>query len=234
MAGHCPSGEVWDGGICRPACPPGEVWQGGLCFPAGTRFSSAASLVPLPVTVVGGSSAAFHNGGHFELGLDAACRLFGVGCPPGPSGPGINSGCPPAMSRDPITGECRFDIDPGAGTGFPGGGAAAGAGLTRPTQRSISRLECPVFPNGKTGILWMNSVSGDVVCLPRGTNGSGFGLVRKNKPKAKAFLTAAERKAIEVPAALQKKIKALAGKAGFSCETKASAAGRRARAHAGR
>ena len=129
-------------------------------------------------------------------------------------------GCFPGFTRDPITGECRFDIDPGPGTGFPGGNGAAGTGLTRPRATARTVLECPRFADGKTGILWMNALTGDVVCLPRATNGRGFGLIRKNPPRTKPFISAADKKLLTKITSVQKKAKSFATSAGFICRNK--------------
>ena len=134
--------------------------------------------------------------------------------------PTTGDGCLPFMSPDPITGECRFDFDPGAGTGLPGGGDAAGAGLTRPRATSRTVLECPKFADGKTGILWMNALTGDVICLPRRTSGKGFGLTRKNKPRAKPFISAAEKKLLTKMKSTQDRAKKFAQDAGFTCKKK--------------
>jgi hypothetical protein len=143
-----------------------------------------------------------------------------------PGIPGINTfqpvegGCFPGWTPDPITGECRFDFDPGAGTGFPGGGAAAGTGLNRPSQISRSVLVCPKFADGKTGILWMNALTGDVVCLPRRTSGRGFGLIRKNPPRKPAFISAAAKADLAKMKKTQEKAKKFASDAGFTCKKK--------------
>ena len=122
------------------------------------------------------------------------------------------------QSPDPITGECRFDMDPGAGQGFPGGGAGGGGGLTRPAAVSRRVLECTRFADGKKGILWMNALTGDVVCLPRRTSGRGFGLIRKNKPRKKAYITAAEKASLTKITKIQGRAKKFATDAGFSCK----------------
>jgi len=127
-------------------------------------------------------------------------------------------GCLPFQTRDPITGECRFDFDPGPGTGLPGGGDAAGGGLNRPTLIARNVLECPTFADGKKGILWMNALTGDVVCLPRRTSGKGFGLIRKNPPRKKAFITAAEKSLLTKMKSVQTRAKKFATDAGFSCK----------------
>lgn len=130
------------------------------------------------------------------------------------------TGCLPFFSRDPITQRCVPDFDPGAGTGLPGGGGAAGAGLTRPRATSRTVLECPRFADGKTGLLWMNALTGDVICLPRATSGKGFGLIRKNKPRAKPFISAAEKKLLTKMKSTQDRAKKFAQDAGFICKKK--------------
>jgi len=156
-----------------------------------------------------------------EAGADLSGELFGgdEGDPIGISKKGLAAeGCLPFMTRDPITGQCRFDIDPGAGQGFPGGGDAAGGGLNRPRAVSRTVLECPRFADGKTGILWMNALTGDVVCLPRRTSGRGFGLIRKNPPRKKPFISAAQKKSLDRIKSVQDKAKKFAMDAGFSCK----------------
>jgi len=79
---------------------------------------------------------------------------------------------------------------------------------------SVSRLQCPRYANG-TGILWMQPLSGQVVCLPRGVNGGPFGLIRKNKPRRKAYITAAEIKQLKSVDRTKKKAKSFAKLAGL-------------------
>jgi hypothetical protein len=124
------------------------------------------------------------------------------------------------MTPDPITGECRFDIDPGPGQGLPGGGAGGGTGLNRPQLMARNVLVCPTFADGKKGILWMNALTGDVVCLPRRTSGKGFGLIRKNPPRKKAFITAAEKASLTKMKRIQGRAKKFASDAGFTCKRK--------------
>lgn len=186
----------------------------------------------LPFTVPGGGSgtvAAGDPGGFCDtfdsFAARAACKLaagvadiFFDGGDADPTGIVAEPPCFPGFSRDPITRQCVFDIDPGPGTGFPGNGAAAGSGLTRPNQVSRQVLECPRFADGKTGILWMNALTGDVICLPRRTSGRGFGLIRKNKPRKKAFISAAQKKSLDDIKRVQGKAKKFAEDAGFSCK----------------
>ena len=129
-----------------------------------------------------------------------------------------DAGCFPGFSIDPITGRCVLDLDPGAGTGLPGGNGAAGTGLNRPRATSRTVLECPTFADGKKGILWMNALTGDVVCLPRRTSGKGFGLIRKNPPRQKPFISAAEKRLLTKISSVQKRAKKFAMDAGFACK----------------
>ncbi len=94
--------------------------------------------------------------------------------------------------------------------------------MVAPSAVAITRLECPRFGNGKIGLLWMLPLTGQVVCLPRGVNGKGFGLVRKNRPRAKPVLSAADGKLFTKAAAAAKRVKTVAGNAGFTCKTKGS------------
>ena len=116
-------------------------------------------------------------------------------------------------------------VTPGGGIGdairrfVPGGesGMRSTGGMVEPTEVHSARLECPRFANGKTGILWMHVMSGQVVCLPRGVNGTGFGLIRKNKPRKKAFITAAEKASLSKRDALGKKAREFAKLTGQTC-----------------
>jgi len=115
----------------------------------------------------------------------------------------------------------------GNGTGSGVGGrlghspATAHGGIVSPSRVSIPTFVCPVFADGKKGILWMVALTGEVVCLPRGTNGRGFGLIRKNKPRAKAFISAADKARLTKVAGTIAKAKSFATMAGFSCKKKA-------------
>jgi len=81
-------------------------------------------------------------------------------------------------------------------------------------------MVCPKFADNKKGVLWMQAMTGVVVCLPRGVNGSGFGLVRKNRPRRKAFVTAAEISALRGQARTKKKAKKFAALTGQVCTTR--------------
>lgn len=93
-------------------------------------------------------------------------------------------------------------------------------GIISPSMDCVQTLKCPKFADGKRGILWMHVLSGEIVCLPRGVNGKGFGLVRKNQPRAKPYISAAEVKLLRKKDALTKKAKAFAGLTGQTCHAK--------------
>lgn len=164
-----------------------------------------------------------------ERGADLACRLFGFRCPKVPGGPAPGGGIPldpplciPPFKLDPISKRCVLDLDPGPGTGLPGGPDGGGVGLVQPTTVCVETMVCPKFADNKKGVLWMNALTGLVVCLPRGTNGTGFGLIRKNTPRRKAFVTAAEISALRRQATTKKKAKKFAALTGQVCVARGS------------
>lgn len=120
-----------------------------------------------------------------------------------------------------IDGECirmpGGDITPGRDTPAERGPGAA-SGLAIPSRVPVSTLKCPRFADGKTGILWMNALTGEVVCLPRRTSGRGFGLIRKNPPRAKPPMSAADFKQLKRNKRLAEKAKKLAMDSGFTCK----------------
>jgi len=218
-----------------------------------THFKSHPSIMPgiaiedvvVPKGIggfLGGLVGGIIGAGEAITGIDVPFvgpgdRFFGGGGGPQlpqPHAQGI-APCVWPMNRQ-ADGSCRFDLDPDEGTGFPlgnGGGFPSGgtsaSGLSRPTARSVVVQDCPTFADGKKGLLWMNALTGEVVCLPRGTNGSGFGLIRKNKPRAKPFISAAMKKQLGVSAAATKKAKEFAKLTGQVCESKSARAARNAR-----
>lgn len=133
--------------------------------------------------------------------------------------------CFPGFKKDPISGRCVLDLDPGTGTGLPfGPEPAQGTGMVQPTAVCIETLVCPTFADNKKGVLWMQAMTGLVVCLPRGVNGSGFGLIRKNRPRRKAFVTAAEISALRGQDRTKKKAKKFAALTGQVCTARGSRA----------
>ncbi len=109
--------------------------------------------------------------------------------------------------------------DPTPGVDTPAERGPNGAsGLTAPSKVCVETFKCPRFADGKTGILWMNALTGAVVCLPRATNGKGFGLIRKNKPRAKPPMSAADFRQLKRNKRLADKAKKLAMDSGFTCK----------------
>ncbi|HEU01646.1 MAG TPA: hypothetical protein ENH89_15200 [Aurantimonas coralicida] len=96
--------------------------------------------------------------------------------------------------------------------------------MVQPTAVCIETLVCPTFADNKKGVLWMQAMTGLVVCLPRGVNGSGFGLIRKNRPRRKAFVTAAEISALRGQDRTKKKAKKFAALTGQVCTARGSRA----------
>jgi len=128
--------------------------------------------------------------------------------------------CSPPLIRDQ-SGICVFPGSPGDISTDPVNGqgsiAASGRLSVPPIRSSVSVDKCPRFADGATGILWMNALTGQVVCLPRRANGRAFGLIRKNKPRRKAFISAADKKQLDKISSVQNKAKSFATAAGFKC-----------------
>jgi len=150
--------------------------------------------------------------------------FLGIGVSPTATPTSTTGPCGFMQSWDPLTGRCRFDLDPGAGTGFPGGpqvsagGTVDGQGIVFPNPVERLVQDCPTMPNGKKGILWMGAQDGVLVCLPRGVNGRPMGYVRKNKPRRKPFITAAQISELRRKSSLTKKAKEFAKLTGQTCK----------------
>jgi len=192
------------GGFVQPGLASGAVVPGGPGpdYPRGAEIPRAGAGV-WPGGFVGPTG--------FGVGV-------GVGGPQ--AGP-----CTWPKSWDPIQGKCRIDLDPGAGTGLPfmgpqaePGGMVDGQGVVYPLPTERLVQECPTMPNGKKGILWMGMQNGVVVCLPTGVNGKPMGYMRKNKPRRKAFITAAQIKGLRKRDTLTKKAKEFAKLTGQTCK----------------
>lgn len=157
----------------------------------------------VPDTGLFGAGAAACNlltGRARELCLAA----LGVILPPGPGtggqGVGLTVPCPPTVPGCP-----GFDPTPGVAT--PAEVSVGAPGLQAPFAVQRTHLQCPVFGNGKVGILWMSGLDGTIVCLPRGVNGLQFGLVRKNPPGPKPLFTGGDMKCLRKAERLQKKFR---------------------------
>jgi len=201
----------------------GKAFLGGKgLFGAAGAFLGAGKAPALPpglVTTPGipggpGLTAPGVPGG----GMQFATAGFG------PTSTGTDP-CPVFKSWNPQSGRCEFDFDWGPGTGAPiigqqtePGGQVEGQGIVypNPTERLVQ--ECPTMPNGKKGILWMGMQNGVVVCLPTGVNGKPMGYMRKNKPRRKAFISAAQVAGLRKRSNLTKKAKEFAKLTGQTCK----------------
>ena len=139
-----------------------------------------------------------------------------------------STGCTqPGFVRDPISQQCVPAKGNGVGdpTGAyvtPGEYSTGERGIRLPSLVDVPTFRCPKFANNKVGILWMDPRTDQVVCLPRGTSGRGFGLVRKNPPRRKPYISAAMAKHLDLHDKVTKKAKEFASKAGFRCVRKGS------------
>ena len=141
--------------------------------------------------------------------------------------------CAPGFWED-ASGNCVPSVVPGTGVAerptpgvvgavqrfLPGGSSGTtmqNTGLISPGIRNVETMVCPTFADGKKGLLWMDALSGQVICLPRGTNGKGFGLIRKNPPRRKAYITAADISELKSIASTKTKAKAFAKLTGQTC-----------------
>lgn len=150
------------------------------------------------------------------LGNDATPGAgAGVQCPAGSTWSAAQGMCVP-------TGGGGAGTDATPGTVTPGEASTGVTGILLPMAGSVQRYTCPKYPDGKTGILWMNALTGQLVCLPRGVNGSHFGYIRKNKPKPKPVMSAAHFKHLTAKVSKREKTiaRTLAKATGVSCSRK--------------
>lgn len=170
------------------------------------------AILPGSGTIIRGVDRAITGGGDGGRSGPALPQLPGTG----PSATEIVVGCTPPLVRDQ-GGGCVFPGSPGdistAGPAVPGT-------LPRPRAEQRRTLVCPTFADGRKGILWFSPMSNEIFCLPRGVNGKAWGLIRKNKPRKKAYISAAEKKQLDRVAAIQKKAKEFASAAGFTTTKK--------------
>ncbi len=153
------------------------------------------------------------------VGATSGSAPVPLALPPGVPGlPGTGGGCNPPLVRDQ-SGICVFPGSPGDVSTDSAGSVTVGSGASfvPPIEVGVRTMKCPRFADGKTGILWMNALTGQVVCLPRRANGLAFGLIRKNKPRRKPYISAAQKKSLDSTVAVQRKAKEFATAAGFSC-----------------
>jgi len=136
--------------------------------------------------------------------------LFGIGQPPGGSGIVSSQPCVPPFFRQP-DGSCKFDIDPGAGTGLPGGpgniassalGEILGVNGRQPGQ--TARMTCG--PGMVLGI--------DNLCYPKQLL-QGRSRFRKNKKARKPPISTKDWRCLMGAASAKDKMFDIAKKAGL-------------------
>jgi len=183
------------------------------------------------------------SGGAFQPGVvpvTTTADIFGIqnpltGCPPGqinvpflgcidvpnpfadPTDP--TGACNPGFALD-ASGNC-VAVDPTGPPISPTERGAVADGPALPSRVARNVHVCPKFVDGSTGILYFSPISGQIVCLPRSMTSKSamaFGLLRKNRPRAKAAVSAADMKLLSKVTSIQNKIGTLAAKAdGLSC-----------------
>ena len=119
-----------------------------------------------------------------------------------------NGRCQPPIAIPTFGGGRETDVIPFESSG-------GGATMMNPAVVCRETHVCPTFANGKMGILWFSPMTNQVVCLPRGCNGAGFGLIRKNKPRKKAIITAADGVIMRKAPAIAKKVQKAARSMGL-------------------
>lgn len=200
----------------------------GHSFSGGRQLSDPARFIDVgPVTIDP------FPGGECPPGT---VDIFGVCVGFGGNGdggvPGGGGGCPPGTVPNPQGAGCVdpsddrfFPSDPSPGGLSPGermNGATPGPLLPSRVPRNVH--VCPEFQDGSMGILYMNPFTNAIVCLPRSfstKDAAAFGLIRKNKPRAKAAVTAADMKLLNKISSIQAKIGRAAERAGnLSCPPK--------------
>jgi len=168
--------------------------------------------------------------GTFRDPIFGTCIGLSIPDFPGGNGNGGNgfAPCQTGFARD-FTGACvpilNGNGDPGTlDPAERGGMAADGPALPSRVARNVH--VCPKFVDGSTGILYFSPLTNQIVCLPRSMTSKSalaFGLLRKNKPRAKAAVTAADVRLLNKVSSVQNRIGTLAAKAdGLSCPKKKS------------
>lgn len=147
-------------------------------------------------------------------------RTGGCDPKPGTFQPEGTGSCPQGTSYDPATGQCKKGgiggwgerIIPGGDTGYvPQEWTSTSAYGTQgvvPQSRPSSTLMCP------KGYVLYGKEPGMEVCLPKGMLPNKY---RKWPKEAAPALSAGDMKTLRRIGTLQKRIKRVAGTAGFSC-----------------
>lgn len=213
------------GGVPFLPITPGGGIPGG---PTGPPVPSGPSFCPPPIPA-GICQAIANFGPNIVCNLAPSfAPLVGANCGgsnlPAPGG----SGCPPGHVLDTTTGQCKVAgaggvvqrTLPGGATGMLQGGTPVVGGFGRPgvTPAQVGTitdrmgmvkpiLRCPTgFVLGK-----------DEICYVKSTIPAGF---RKWKPKKRPPISAKDWRAMQVSERVQKKVKEVASKAGFTTAKK--------------
>lgn len=131
---------------------------------------------------------------------------------PDPTG----NGCDPGFVSDGMGG-C-VATDPTGPPISPGERGATASGPALPSRVSRAVHVCPKFVDGSMGILYFSPLTDQIVCLPRSMSpkaAMAFGLLRKNKPRAKAIVTAADGRLVAKISSIQSRIANISAKAGL-------------------
>lgn len=211
--------------LATPAAPTAFDWGGAVTGALGGFIAGGPAGA-----LIGGTAGGFG-------GQEAIPSGYAIPGPPQyPTAtpfPGSGGGCGvPGLVRDQY-GRCRPISQPFGGGGqgtavvpvpdynpqviTPAERSVGGAtGFPAPQLVGVPTYKCPKIA-GKTGILHYSPQTGAIVCLPRGVSGTAFGLVRKNKKRAKAYISAGEVKALRKRSSAAKKAKAFARMTGQTC-----------------
>ena len=195
------------GGFSLPSLPSSPFTGGTTTGPTSPTLPTGGGGTPTnpwqPIINQGCS--------HLPSWAQAACNAAGgIITGSGQPGPGTNN---------PVPGT----TDPTPGTVTPGEASMGAVGLQAPMLMNVNRLKCPgggvvhYYPNTAQYDATGRMVNATFVCLPRGVSGAKFGLVRKNKPRPKPYISAAEVKALRKIDALTKKAKKFASMTGQTC-----------------
>jgi len=179
-----------------------EISLGGIA-------NFGCGLLPQPARAICEGASDFLLGGG-DAGCQDGFQMVGNDCVPGTDIiPGPTTAIPGAPSTSTIPGSPNLFTPAERGPGV-----ATGA-MVAPSAVCVNTLRCPRFADGKTGILWFSPLTNAVVCLPRGTNGRGFGLIRKNPKRKPAIISAADGKLFRKVGSMKKKVQRIAKVAGL-------------------
>lgn len=204
----------------RPTCPSGTVMNArGTCVDAPRTTGISFGDV---LRAGGGIIKRAIPGGLDDALLDALIPGGGGGKNFGPAIPKVLP-CPPGSFRA-SDGSCTFvrnggSSDPTPTTQTPAERSmGAGGGIQAPSASAVTVHKCPRFGDGKTGVLYMHAITGELACLPRGTSqatAKKMLFIRKNKPRPKPKVSAAKWKLLKEAERLKETTKDMAMDAGW-------------------